>query len=188
VRASRAASRLAAQVLGFCGYDFGARNLAGGLKAGRGFVKPKPLSPAEVARIDAQEGQAPIVPEAEYGVPEGAAQAARAALALEAAGGEGAEAEASDEAAVAAPAPVRPRPVRVEVELSYRVGERVRVLKGPFKNLEGPVLAIEATADDGEEAAAPDNSSSVRVTVELSLMGQPTVVDLDARALVSVLQ
>lgn len=173
------------QVLGFCGYDFGARNLAGGLKAGRGFIKPKPLSAAEVARIERQSGMAPAVPEAEFGVPAGAAAAARAMLREQAEEAERASAEGAGEAAAAeggaeaAPsAPPAPAAAPVELELAFGVGDMVRVLKGPFRNLEGPVAAI----------APADGSGALSVRVELSLMGQATQVEIDARALASVLQ
>lgn len=171
-------SRANPQVLGFCGYDFGARNLAGGLKAGRGFIKPKPLSDAEVARIERQAGMLPSPPEAEFGVPKGAADAAREMLRAKAreaeladgAGGEGARAEEADVAAVLPPP--------VELELSFGVGDLVRVLKGPFRNLEGTVTAI----------GKADGSAVQSVTIELTLMGQKTAVEIDARALASVLE
>lgn len=161
------------QVLGFCGYDFGARNLAGGLKAGRGFIKPKPLSESEVARIERQAGMLPSPPEAEFGVPKGAADAAREMLRAKAREAELAEGVGAEEAGGAA---VAPPPV--ELDLAFGVGNLVRVLKGPFRNLEGPVTAI----------GKADGSAVQSVTIELTLMGQKTVVEIDARALASVLE
>lgn len=177
-------------MLGFCGYDFGARNLAGGLKAGRGFIRPKPLSDAEVARIDEQAGALPSVPHAEYGVPAGAAEAARemlaeqarrsAAVGAERADGAESESEARADGAAEPPlsAPAAPRAPPVALELTFGLHDVVRVLKGPFRNLEGPVLDI----------APADGSAQRAVTVELLLMGQRTAVQVDARALASVLE
>ena len=56
----------------------------------------------------------------------------------------------------------------------------VQVTEGPFKGLQGPVLAAEAdaAADGGAEADAE------MVRVALSIMGRETAVELPARHLV----
>mmetsp|Transcript_4572 Transcript_4572/g.15169 ORF Transcript_4572/g.15169 Transcript_4572/m.15169 type:complete len:419 (+) Transcript_4572:59-1315(+) len=210
-------------VLGFCGYDFGARNLAGGLRAGKGFVKPKPLSEAEVARI---HGQAAATPQREP-LPEGTSEATRAAArkaaheaSAQAAGGADPEEDAASapRARARRPAPTEAQsqtppleseaeegqegddlavldaivggalaaedeadlgdelaraPRQPVVDLAFGPGDAVRVLKGPFKDLEGSVAKVGAPGKDG----------AVPVDVELQLMGQATVVALDATAL-----
>lgn len=183
-------------VLGFCGYDFGARNLAGGLKAGRGFIKPKPLSQAELERIELQAGAPPLAPGPEFGVPASAAAAAAEMLAAEvgaaAAPGAG-DVKAGGARSVAGPP-------AVEVVLGFGVGDRVIVIRGPFKNLEGTVTAITRAgqgsggSEERQDAAGTeegaDGAAAPRtlVSVELMLMGQPTLVEVDPRALASVLE
>ncbi|KAJ1620611.1 hypothetical protein T492DRAFT_1076902 [Pavlovales sp. CCMP2436] len=176
-------------VLGFCGYDFGARNLAGGLKAGRGFIRPKPLSNAEVARIERQEAEPPSAPEDDFTIPAAAKAAALEGIEREAQGLSFALPQDGD-----APAQEEDLPPLLPVlALSFRVGDGVRVLKGPFKNMEGPVLKINTAkpsrgSGSEEEAAAAQSGAGVLVTVELTLMGQATVVELDARAIASIVE
>ena len=57
----------------------------------------------------------------------------------------------------------------------------VQVTEGPFKGLQGPVLAADADADAAADAAEAD---AEMVRVALSIMGRETAVKLPARHLV----
>ena len=58
----------------------------------------------------------------------------------------------------------------------------VQVTEGPFKGLQGPVLAADADADAAADAGAEADAEMVRVA--LSIMGRETAVKLPARHLV----
>ena len=84
------------------------------------------------------------------------------------AGAAGAEAGAEADAAAAAP--------------SFEEDDMVQVTEGPFKGLQGPVLAADADADAAADAGAEADAEMVRVA--LSIMGRETAVELAARHLV----
>ena len=67
-------------------------------------------------------------------------------------------------------------------EASFEEDDMVQVTEGPFKGLQGPVLAAEDDADAAADGGAEADAEMVRVA--LSIMGRETAVKLPARHLV----
>ena len=70
------------------------------------------------------------------------------------------------------------------VVATFEADDMVQVTEGPFKGLQGPVLAAATDADADADADAGAEAEAEMVRVALSIMGRETAVKLPARHLV----